>query len=53
MLEFKLGGLCMKPLKDGSFIAPRVWMLKDLEVPLMLLCMSQQVIDVAGNGGLA
>ena len=52
MLEFELGSLCMKPFKDSSFISPGVRLLENLKIPLALLCMSWQVVDVVSNGGL-
>ena len=52
VLEFKLGGLRVEPFEKGNLIIMKVGSLKDVEVPLMLLFMSWQVIDVAGNGGL-
>ena len=52
MVKFKLGGLCSEPLEKGDFIVVEIGALEDIKVPLMLLCMSQRVIDVARNGEL-
>ena len=52
MLELKLGGLCSEPLEKSNLIVVKVRPLKDLEIPLVLLCMSCWVVDVASNGGL-
>ena len=51
-VELKLCSLGVKPFKEGGFIVMEVRSLKDIEVPLALLSMSWQVVDVAGNGGL-
>ena len=52
VLELKLGGLCSEPLKKCDLVIVEIGALEDIEDPLMLLCMSRQVIDVASNGGL-
>ena len=52
MLEFELGGLCSEPFEKGNLIVVEVRSLEDIEVPLALLCISQRVVDMAGNGGL-
>ena len=52
VLEFELGGLCSEPLKKCDLIVVEIGALEDVKVPLMLLCMSRQVVDVASNGGL-
>ena len=52
VLEFELGGLCSEPLKECNFVIVEIGVLKDVKVPLTLLCMSQWVVDVASNGGL-
>ena len=52
VLKFKLGSLHSEPLKECDLIIVEIGALKNIKVPLTLLCMSQQVIDVASNGGL-
>ena len=52
VLELELGGLCSEPLKKCDFIIMEIGALEDVKVPLMLLCVSRRVVDVAGNGGL-
>ena len=52
VLEFELGGLCSEPLKKCDLIVVEIGALEDVKVPLMLLCMSRRVVDVASNGGL-
>ena len=52
VLEFELGGLCSEPLKECDLVVVEIGVLEDVKVPLMLLCVSRWVVDVAGNGGL-
>ena len=52
VLELELGGLCSEPLEECNLIVMEIGALKDVKVPLTLLCMSRRVVDVAGNGGL-
>ena len=52
VLKFELGGLCSEPLEECDLVVMEIGALEDVKVPLMLLCMSRQVVDVAGNGGL-
>ena len=52
VLELKLGGLCSEPLEECNLVVVEIGAFEDVKVPLMLLCMSQRVVDVAGNGGL-
>ena len=52
VLELKLGGLCSEPLKKCDFVVVEIGALADVKVPLTLLCMSQRVVDMAGNGRL-
>ena len=52
VLEFELGGLCSEPLKKCDLVVVEIGALEDVKVPLMLLCMSRWVVDVASNGGL-
>ena len=52
VLEFELGGLCSEPFKEGDLVVVKVRLLKDVNVPLTLLCVSRWVVDMAGNGGL-
>ena len=52
VLEFELGGLCSEPLEECDLVVMEIGALKDVKVPLTLLCMSWRVVDVAGNGGL-
>ena len=53
VLELELGGLCSEPLEECNLVIVEIGALEDVEVPLMLLCMSRRVVDMAGNGGLA
>ena len=53
VLELELGGLCSEPLEKCNLVVMEIGALKDVKVPLTLLFVSWQVIDVAGNGGLA
>ena len=52
-LEFELEVSCTEPFKEGDFVVVQEWPLEDVGDPLMLLCVRQWVIDVAGNGGLS
>ena len=52
VLELELGGLCSEPLEKCDLVVVEIGALKDIKVPLTLLCVSRQVVDVAGNGGL-
>ena len=52
VLKFKLGILGTEPFKERDFVIVEERPLKNVSNPLMLLCMRQQVVDVAGNGGL-
>ena len=52
VLEFELGGLCSEPLEKCDLVVVEIGALKDVKVPLMLLFVSQRVVNVAGNGGL-
>ena len=52
VLELELGGLCSEPLEKCDLIVMEVGVLEDVKVPLMLLCVSQWVVDVASNGRL-
>ncbi|KIM54786.1 hypothetical protein SCLCIDRAFT_30834 [Scleroderma citrinum Foug A] len=38
MLEFELGGLHSEPLKECNLVIMEIGALKDVKVPLMLLC---------------
>ena len=51
-LEFELDVSCMEPFEEGNFIVVQERSLEDVSDSLMLLCMCQRVVDVAGNGGL-
>ena len=51
-LEFELDVLCTEPFKESDFIVMQERSLKDIGDSLMLLCMHQQVVDVAGNDWL-
>ena len=53
VLEFELGSLCSEPVEECNLVVVEVGALEDVKVPLMLLCVSRRVIDVAGNGGLS
>ena len=52
VLELELGGLCSEPLEECDLVVVEIGVLEDVKVPLTLLCMSQRVVDVAGNGRL-
>ena len=52
-LQFELDVSCSEPLEESNFIVGEERSLKDVGDPLMLLCVRQWVIDVAGNGGLS
>ena len=51
-LEFELEVSCSEPFKESDFVVVQEWPFEDVSDPLPLLCVRQQVIDVAGNGGL-
>ena len=51
-LEFELEVSCMEPLKESDFVVMQERSFKNISDPLTLLCVRQQVIDVAGNDGL-
>ena len=51
-VKLELGDLGSEPLSKGSFIVVEVRLLEDIKVPLVLLCVRQRVVNVAGNGGL-
>ena len=51
-VKLKLGNLGSEPLGKGDFVVMEVRPLKDIKVPLALLCVRQWVVNVAGNGGL-
>ena len=53
VLKLELGGLCSEPLEECNLVVVEIGVLGDVEVPLTLLCVSQWVVDMAGNGGLA
>ena len=52
VLKFKLGGLCSESLEECDLVVVETGVLKNVKVPLMLLCVSQWVVDMAGNGRL-
>ena len=51
-LEFELDVSCMEPLEESDFVVVQERLLKNVGDPLALLCMCQQVVNVAGNDGL-
>ena len=51
-VKLELGDLGSEPLGKGDFVIMEVRPLKDIKVPLALLCVRRQVVNVAGNGGL-
>ena len=51
-VELELGDLGSESLSKGDFVVVEVRLLEDIKVPLALLCMHRQVVNVAGNGGL-
>ena len=52
VLEFELGVPGTEPFKERDFVIVEERPLKNVGDPLMLLCVCQRVVDVAGNGGL-
>ena len=52
VLEFKLGISGVKPFEEGNLIVMQERLLEDVSDSLSLLCVCQQVVDVAENGGL-
>ena len=52
LVKLELCGLSLEPCKKSDFVVMKVGLLKDVKVLLMLLSMSRQVVNVAGNGGL-
>ena len=52
-LKFELEVLCTEPFKESDFVVVQERPLEDVGDLLMLLCVRQWVIDVAGNGGLS
>ena len=53
VLELELGGLCSEPLEECNLVVVEIGALEGVEIPLTLLRVSQRVVDMAGNGGLA
>ena len=51
-VKLELRGLSSEPCKESDFVIMKVGMLEDVEVPLTLLSVSRQVVNVAGNGRL-
>ena len=51
-VKLELGNLGSEPLGKGDFVVVEVRPLKDIKVPLVLLCVCWRVVNVAGNGGL-
>ena len=51
-VKLELGNLGSEPLGKGGFVVVEVRLLEDIKVPLVLLCVRQWVVNVAGNGGL-
>ena len=52
VLEFELGVPGTEPFKERDFVVMEERPLKNVGDPLMLLCVRQWVVDVAGNGRL-
>ena len=52
VLEFELGIPCSKPFKEHDFVIVKERLLEDVSNPLTLLCVHQQVVDMARNDGL-
>ena len=52
VLELELGGLCSEPLEKCDLVIVEIGALEDVKVPLMVLFVSQRVVDMASNGGL-
>ena len=52
-LKFELDVSCTEPLEESDFVIMQERPLKNVGDPLVLLCVRQWVIDVAGNGGLS
>ena len=53
VVEFELCSLGTESFKEGNLVVVEIRLLEDLKIPLALLCMSQQVVNVAGNGRLS
>ena len=51
-VKLKLYSLGLKPFDESDFVIVDIGSLEDIEVPLMLLCIRQWVVNVARNGGL-
>ena len=51
-IELELCGLGAEPFEESEFVVVEVRSLEDVKVPLVLLSVSQRVVDVASNGGL-
>ena len=51
-VKLELRDLGLESLGKSDFIIMEVRPLEDIKVPLMLLCVRQQVVNMAGNGGL-
>ena len=51
-VKLELGDLGSEPLSKGDFVVVEVRPFKDIKVPLALLCVCRQVVNVVGNGGL-
>ena len=52
-LEFELDVSCTEPLEESNFVVVQEGSLEDVSDSLMLLCVRQWVVDVAGNGRLS
>ena len=52
-VKLELCSLSLEPFEQDDLVVVEIGSLEDIEVPLSLLCVSWQVIDVAGNGGLS
>ena len=52
LVKLELGDLGSESLSKGDFVVVEVRPLKDIKIPLALLCVRRRVVNVAGNGGL-
>ena len=53
LVELELHSLGSEPFKESDFVVMEIRLLKDVKVPLALLSVSWQVVNVSGNGGLS
>ena len=51
-VKLKLCSLSSEPFDESDFVVVEIGSLKNVKVPLSLLCMGQWVVNVTRNGGL-